>query len=293
MKIWKALFLCCVPFFCVGQQEVLVKVDHYLMLKKYEEAEMALVGAANVQYAPGLMDKLGEVYGLQGKWDEAIGIYEELTDSYPQNPEYQFRYGGVLARKAQNSSKLRALMLLGRIKEGFMKAVELNPNHIEARWALVDLYVSIPGIVGGSTSKAYKYAREIKAISPFEGYLALGYVCEYDDEPQKAEQHYKKALSFLAELEGVPRNQLNYQIGKVCGDYGIYLEKGLQHMESYINNFTVRDGVPLYWAYYRMAKLYRHQGIVAQAKVWIDKALGDRPEFKPALEERDIINGLL
>ncbi|MEK6154416.1 tetratricopeptide repeat protein [Flavobacteriaceae bacterium 3-367] len=293
MKFWKALFVFCIPFFSLGQQEVLIKVDHYLELKKYEEAEMALLRAANIRFAPGLMDKLGEVYGLQGKWDKAIGIYEELTDTYPQNPEYQFRYGGVLARKAQNSSKLRALMLLGRIKEGFTKAVELNPNHIEARWALVDLYVSIPGIVGGSTSKAYKYARELKAISPFEGYLALGYVCEYDDEPLKAELHYKRALSYLSNLGSVPRNQLNYQIGKVCSDYGIQLEKGIQHMGAYINNFTVKDGVPLYWAYYRMAKLYRHQGAIEQASSWVEKALADRPTFKPALEEREVIRALL
>ena len=64
-------------------------------------------------------------------------------------------------------------------------------------------------------------------------------------------------------------------------------------MGAYINNFTVKDGVPLYWAYYRMAKLYRHQGEIEQASSWIEKALADRPAFKPALEEQEVIRALL
>ncbi|MEO0526851.1 MAG: tetratricopeptide repeat protein [Bacteroidota bacterium] len=282
-------FLC---FAASAQDEVLHEAERYIAARKYSSAEKILQESLKVYSSPELKDKLGEAYSFQEKWDQAIDVYEELTDIHPKNAEYQFKYGGVLARKAQNSNKLKALMLIGKIKNGFMKAAELDPKHIEARWGLVDLYVSLPGIVGGSTSKAFKYAKELKSISAIEGYLALGYVYEYDDEPQQAEENYMKALNYVDGLEEVTRNQLNYQIGKICGDYGRYLDRGIKHMDTYINNYTVKDGVPIDWAYYRMARLYRHKENKREANVWIKKALAKRPDFKQALEEQTRIKAL-
>ncbi|MGB5819248.1 MAG: tetratricopeptide repeat protein [Saonia sp.] len=292
MKCFIFLGLVFFCFFVEAQDDAILKAERYIAQRDYSAAEALLVERLKVSSSPELKDKLGEAYSFQEKWDQAITIYETLADTYPKNAEYQFKYGGVLARKAQNSNKLRALMLVGKIKKGFMKAAELNPMHIEARWGLVDLYVSLPGIVGGSMSKAYTYAKELKSISAIEGHLALGYVYEYDDMPKKAEENYMKALQYVDGLETVARNQLNYQIGKICGDYERYLDKGIAHMQTYIKNYTVKDGVPLDWAYYRMAKLYRHKGDKREALTWIGKALQDRPDFKPALKEQKIIEAL-
>ena len=96
--------------------------------------------------------------------------------------------------KALSISKLKALGIIGDVKRSFLKAAELDPNHIDARWALVELYVSLPGIVGGSNSKALKYANELQKLSKVDGYLAKGYVYEYDDKPELAEKYYKLAI---------------------------------------------------------------------------------------------------
>lgn len=267
-------------------------VEEYIQEGAYEKAQILLVEAIKQDPDPILQDKLGEVYGYQLQWNKAIEVYRELTLLYPQQSSYHFRYGGVLAKKAQISNHFIALASLGKIKASFRKALKLDPGHIEAHWALIDLYVSLPGIVGGSMSKAHDYARQLKTISAVDGYLALGYVYEYDNAPEKAKNNYIKALDFLEEIEVIERNQLNYQIGKICGEFEIEMERGIIHLNHYIHNYTVLDGVPLEWAYYRLAKLYRKKSDKNKALVWINKSLEISPNLKPALAEKIAIERL-
>ena len=272
--------------FGLNAQNALKFADQLILQKEYAKAEQELLRALDSSSDPELKDRLGEVYGYQTKWDKAIDIYSYLTKTYPDKANYFFRYGGVLAKKAQKSNKLMALTLIGRIKRNLKKSVELDPKHIKAYWALIDLYVSLPGIVGGSNDRAEEYAYQLEAISEIDGYLARGYIFEYDEKPVKAKEMYLKALDLFDEVHIEDRNQLHYQIGKVCGDYGAKLELGIDHMYKYINNYTVLDGVPLEWAYFRMAKLYRKAGDKNYALKWVDKALATKKDFKPALEEK-------
>jgi tetratricopeptide (TPR) repeat protein len=97
--------------------------------------------------------------------------------------------------KAKESNKFKALGMIGDVRESFEKAIVLNPKHIEARWALVMLYMQLPGIVGGSESKAIKYSNELLKISPVDGYLSKGQIDEYFKRYLSAEQQYKKAIA--------------------------------------------------------------------------------------------------
>lgn len=292
MKYKAALFLLLVPLLSLARQSTLAEIDAYMASKEYAKAEKLLLAHDDIQKNSILRDKLGETYAQQGAWDKAIPIYNKLKEDYPQNAEYWFRYGGVLAKKAQNSSRFRALTLIGRIKSSFIKAAMLDSQHVDTRWALVDLYLSLPGIVGGSVSKARKYANELTRISSVDGYLALGYVYEYDDEPVKAKENYLKGLQHLDGLKTIGRNQLRYQIGKVCGDYGVKLDEGIGHMEEFVAQYSVKDGVPIEWAYYRLARLYRQKKDKKTADEWIKKALTMRGDFELAIAERDRISAL-
>ncbi len=223
------------------------------------------------------------------KWDKAIDIYEELSSSFPDNASYLFRYGGVLAKKAQSSSSFVALMYISRIKSSFRKSLKLDPTSVSTYWALVDLYITLPRIAGGSHTKALNYAKQLKEISPLDGYLAIGYVHEYNAEGEKAKSNYLKAFDLLDTYRVTPRNQLNYQIGKISSEYGIEMDQGIKHLNRYIERYTVLDGVPLEWAYYRMARLYRFKKKRNDAEDWINKALALKPDFKPAIEERKLL----
>lgn len=288
---WLIIMLLMSPVLILAQSTTVI-AERYIDAGVYGQAEKILLEALDQESDPGLRNLLGEVYGYQLRWDAAIAIYRELKIDYPQDPGYHFRYGGVLAKKAQQSNPFVGLTLIGKIKASFKRALILDPGHLGAHWALIDLYVSLPGIVGGSMTKAYEYAEALKELSAIDGYLALGYVYEYDDEENKARENYIAALKLLDDLEVIERNQLNYQIGKICSELELEMDRGIWHLKEYANQYTVLDGVPLEWAYYRLAKIYRKKSDKDEAMMWIGKSLELSPNLKPALNEKLVIERL-
>lgn len=253
------------------------------------------------------IELLGDAYAHQQKWDEAIVQYKKLTILKPKAANYHYKYGGALGMKALSVNKFSALTYLSDLKQAFLTAAELDENHIETRWALVELYMQLPAIVGGSKSTSLKYADELERLSKVDGYLAKGYIYEYANEPKLAELYYKKAiqiggsitcytkLSEFYEKQNLPekaianmeeaqeklqRNALHYQLGKVSAEYHVQLEKGEACLKNYIKNYSPEDGVPVAWANYRLAQIYKYKGRKEQALKYINLAIDDLPEIK-------------
>jgi tetratricopeptide (TPR) repeat protein len=141
------------------------------------------------------LEYLGDIEGINKSWDKAMSYYGKLKTLNPVNANYYYKYGGCLGMKAKECSKFKALGMISDIKFNFEKAIQLNPNHIEARWALIELYLQLPGIVGGSERKADRYATELLKISPVDGYLAKGHIAEYFERYKEAEKNYSKAIA--------------------------------------------------------------------------------------------------
>lgn len=301
-------------------QSAIDNAKTYIEQKNFKKAQQEMLTfIASHPNDKVAIELLGDAYGHQKKWDEAIAQYETLKNAKPNNANYQYKYGGALGMKALSVSKFKALGIIGDVKKAFLKAAELDPKHIDARWALVELYVSLPGIVGGSTSKALKYANQLQNLSKVDGYLAKGYVYEYDDEPELAEKYYKLAIKVggsvtcyeklttfyenqdepekaIGNLEAarqkLQRNAMHYQIGKVCADYNIQLDKGEKCLKAYLENHSAKDGVPKAWAYYRLAQIYKHRKNKTEALKWIDKAIAGLPKIKVFQKEKNSISKL-
>lgn len=141
------------------------------------------------------IEYLGDIAGHDKSWDKAIGYYRKLKQLKPSEANYYYKYGGVLGMKAKESNKFKALGMIGEIKQSFEKAIELNPKHIEARWALVMIYIQLPSFVGGSETKAIKYSNELLKLSPIDGFLSRGQIDEHFKRYTAAEQQYKKAIA--------------------------------------------------------------------------------------------------
>jgi tetratricopeptide (TPR) repeat protein len=140
------------------------------------------------------LEYLGDIEGHNKSWDKAIYYYQKLKQIKPSEANYYYKYGGVLGMKAKDSNKFAALGMISDVKSAFEKAIILNPKHLEARWALIELYLQLPGIVGGSERKAMRYANELSRLSTIDGYLAKGHIAEYFERYSEAEKQYKKAV---------------------------------------------------------------------------------------------------
>lgn len=296
------------------------QAEQHFQKEDYQKAKVLFEGY--LQEHPNhsrTQEYLGDIAGFAKDWDAAIDYYGSLVEKDDNSANYHFKYGGALGMKALAISRIRALSYIGDIKMHFEKAAKLDPSHIEVRWALVEYYIQLPGIIGGSEKKAEKYANELGRISPVDGFLANGYIAEYSDRPKDAEKYYKRAIAVggsphtyekltnLYENNNQPkeaietaskslqihkRNQLNYQIGKIAAQYNLDAELGINCLEEYIKNFSAKDGVPKDWAYYRLAQIYKNLGEKNTALKWIDKALTSRPDFQEAKEEKNRILSL-
>lgn len=140
------------------------------------------------------IEYLGDIECHLQHWQTAVSIYRQLLIKKPLEAEYHYKYGGALAMLAKDSNKLKALSMISTIKAALAKAIALNPRHIGARWAMIELYLQLPGILGGSGSKAVEYSRQLAKISPIDGYLSRGRIEEYFDRYSNAEMQYKKAI---------------------------------------------------------------------------------------------------
>jgi tetratricopeptide (TPR) repeat protein len=315
----KFLLLLFVPLFGFSQS-LLTEVDALFQKKEYIKAEKAILKhLKNNAEDVSAIELLGDAYGFQKNWDPAIDAYKKLVDINPNSANYQYKYGGALGMKALSVSKISALGIIGDVKNAFLKAADLDSKHIDARWALVELYMQLPGIFGGSKSQSLKYANELETLSKVDGYLAKGYIYEYDNDLELAETYYIKAikeggsitcfnkLTSFYESEDQPqkaiqnieeaqknhqRNALHYQIGKVAAEYNVELQKGENCLHAYLKNYTSRDGVPKAWAHYRLAQIYLHKKNKGEALKYIDLALSELPEIKPFKKEKEKILNL-
>ena len=171
------------------------KAEKLFQEEKYEQAR-TIFESLYISNPTDLktIEYLGDIAGQSKNWDKALVYYRKLKDFKPSHANYHYKYGGALGMKAKDSNKFKALGMIDEVKASFEKAITLNPKHIEARWALIELYIQLPGIVGGSESKAIKYSNELLQISTVDGYLSRGHIDEYFKRYEAAEKQYIKAV---------------------------------------------------------------------------------------------------
>lgn len=139
------------------------------------------------------LEYLGDIAGKEKNWDDAILYYKKIKMQFPKNANFAYKYGGALGMKAKESNKFKALGMIDEVEQSFLTAAKLDEKHIDSRWALVMFYIELPGIVGGSETKAQKYADELMNLSKVDGFLAKGHIDEYFKRYIKAEANFKKA----------------------------------------------------------------------------------------------------
>lgn len=170
------------------------KAEKFYKLEKYDQAKTLFESylKSNPNHYK-TVEYLGDIAGHQKKWDEAIKQYKVLKTQFPKTANYWYKYGGALGMKAKSVNKFKALGMIDDVENAFLTAAKLDVKHIDSRWALVMLYIELPGIVGGSESKAVKYSNELMDLSKVDGYLSKGYIDEYFSRYKKAEANYIKA----------------------------------------------------------------------------------------------------
>ena len=139
------------------------------------------------------IEYLGDIAGFSYDWNLAMSYFKTLKTAKPNDADVHFKYGVAISMIAKGN-KFKAISLVGDIKTSFEKAIFINPKHVDSHWALIEYYLQVPAILGGSQQKATYYANQLASISNVDGYLSKGRIAEHYKRYHAAEKYYRKAI---------------------------------------------------------------------------------------------------
>lgn len=247
------------------------------------------------------------------KPDEAVKYAIKAVEIDDSNSQYHYWLGQAYGLKAQKASIFSKFSYAKKCKKEWIKAVELDPENIEARMGLLNYYLQAPGIAGGSNKKAKQQAAEVIKIDPLRGHMAMAQIHEDEKDFSKAEQEYIKATEVNPEDTG-PYYSLGYfyqnrekydkaretffkilkidsvdmgayyQLGRTAVYSGENLKEGITYFKKYLEHKPKLNNPTWAYAHWRLGMVYEKLGNKEQAISEYEKAIELDPDNKEAKE---------
>jgi len=242
----------------LGEAEALMEQKDY---KGAEQVLQKLTAAEPNNTAAILL--LGQSLYHQEKFDEAVKQLKPLKSKLKSDADYFYWLGQSYKGKLLATDNfLEKGVLSSKVKEYLEKSIVLNPEQVDARESIAFFYFSAPGIVGGSTKKAFREVEEIKKRDKKRGLILAGNL-------YRQQKDYPSAIETYQALMALEQENANwylllgsaYQLNK---DYDLafqFLEQALQKKET------------LAAAYYQ----YARTGVLTKKKV--DQSIAYMQQF--------------
>jgi len=246
--------------------------------------------------------------------EKAVEVLEKGIAAKPNDAVRHYWLGSAYGVVAQQASMFKAAGLAGKVRDEFARAVQLDPNFIDARLGLMEFYLRAPGFMGGDEDKARAEAAEIKKRDSLAGHRAMAtiaiskkdmnaaraeYAAAVRENPNSPKTHYWYAIFLMTgdknykvageELDAALRIDPKYmpatfQIGHLAALSGANLAGGEAALHKYIAYKPLDDEPPVYRAHYWLGLIYEKQGKKEQARAEFQTALKSRPAQKDVKE---------
>ena len=204
----------------------------------------------------------------------------------------------------------KAMSIGTKAKGELERAVQLDPNLMQARFALMEFYIVAPAIAGGSESDALEQATEIRKRDEIDGHRAFArihaaakepelvrkeYVDMVKEQPASARAHYYLGVYLMAteknyksatdEFESALKLDPSYmpayfQIGHAAVLAANNFARGEEALKKYIAYKPKEDEPLIARAHYWLGAIYEKQGKKAEAKASYVASLKINPNQK-------------
>jgi Tfp pilus assembly protein PilF len=247
--------------------------------------------------------------------DHAAELFEKVVAARPNSADAHYWLAQAYGAIAQNSrNPLKQISMGGKVKDEADRVAQLDPNHIEARFMLIDFYIAAPRLMGGSEAKALEQANEIKRRDAFQGHRAYvriytlqkrpdlarnEYLAAVREEPNSARAHNALGTFFAVtdknysgafeEIEKALRLDSTYmpawfRLGQAAALSATNHARGEEALKKYLK-YQPKDNEPeLANAHYRLGQIFENQGRKTEAKQSYEAALQLNPGLKEAAE---------
>lgn len=264
-------------------------------------AELASYMKANPRSAAGAL-LLGRAHFVEGRWDEAAEWFERATDLDARSARAHYFLGAAYGRQAMRASKLKQPFLAKKVQRAFERAVQLEPDYLDARVGLLDFYRMAPGFMGGGMDKARAQAAEIRKRDALRGAYAFASIALVEKRPDLAAKEYEQAIEVapdsvapylaLADLRGQQGHwedgwalldryrarrpgdpRLPYFAGRLAASSGQRLDDGEAALQRYLREESRPDMPSHAAAHWRLGQIREHRKDVAGARREYESAI--------------------
>ena len=271
-----------------------------------------LLLAASLAAQPSLLEQ-GRAAMQRNDPETAASLLEKAIAQTPNNAEAHYLLGDAYGDLAQHASFFKKAGLAKKAQAEFERAVQIDPNYFDARFALVEYDMMAPSIIGGGEDKAIAQANEIKKRDPIEGHRAFAliythqkkpdlvrkeYVDAVKEQPSSPKARYWLGVSYLVEknysaagteFETAVKIDPGYmpgwfQVGHIAALSGTNLERGEESLRKYLAYTPARNEPPAYRAHYWLGAIFEKQGKKAEAKASYSTSLKANPNQKDVQE---------
>lgn len=231
--------------------------------------------------------------------------FERAIRAEPNVGLYHLWLGNAVGQQAGSANVVRQPFMARRIKSEFEKAVELDPDLLDARDGLIMFYLQAPGVMGGSEAKAREQQREIARRDPARGHMAMASITWHARDTVATERALLAAAAALPDSAGpvltlasrrlawgrtsqafstleefLARNPqhvgVRYQYGRVAALSAQNLAQGERHLRALIADTSWEPGnfaPSRAAAHARLGDILRHQGKRDEARAAYQFAL--------------------
>lgn len=205
-------------------------------------------------------------------FEKAAGCFEKAVALDDKNAESHYQLGVAYGRIALTAGKLRQIGLAAKVKRQGLKAIELDPRHIEARNGMIRFYMAAPGIMGGSKEKAREQAAEVARLDPYQGELSWALIASSERNNAELEKRYKAALSLKPD---------GWQALQSYGSFCLRRNRAEEALEILSRLAGLRPDDPR--SHESLGDALAAKGREAESLQSYDKALALRPDDDPVV----------
>jgi len=137
---------------------------------------------------------LSQVKMAFGDLEGALPLAEMAVGLHDSNASYHYQLAAVCGELANQASFFKKGGWAKRFKEEADKAAALDPNNVDARFALMEYCRQAPRLMGGDKQKARRVVDEIIKADPARGYRDAAILAQEERENSEVESLYAKAL---------------------------------------------------------------------------------------------------
>ncbi len=263
---------------------------------------------------PEALFAAGKQAMTRGDAEAAVDLFEQAIEQRPNDANYHLWLANAYGTSARKTSNIfKQASLARKAKASLERAVEIDPNNLEARFGLLNFYQVAPGIMGGSDARARVQALEIRKRDSLAGHRAFAAIYARDknlaaahkeledairEQPKAAKPHYFYAVQLASEknykdafehFEAAERLDPSFmptyfRLGWLAVQSGSNYGRGEEAMRKYLAYSPTEEEPSHARTWYWLGQLYEKLGKKAEARQSYQASLKLAPGTKEVID---------